>query len=123
MLQATHAWGKWETLGPIDKFARTWPHPLRHTGAGRYPRFQRTSVGQVDSGLRRNDGAAVSRTSEPGLSRNLEPLQGRAVDLDAEAGGVGDVDPSAAVLDRLLQHRHADRVLGAVEFEQRLDRI
>jgi len=55
------------------------------------------------------------------LSR--KPCEGGSVDLDPEAGALRDIDPAALLPDRLDQHGHPDRMLGAVEFQERLKRV
>src|SRR3954470_17930522 len=52
----------------------------------------------------------------------FEPLQGAAVDLDAQAGAVRNRDDAAHMLDRCAQDGLADRVLGAVELEDWVER-
>lgn len=67
-------------------------------------------------------GAPGSR--DPWLFRRAdrEPRQRGAVDLDAETGAIGHPHHAFLVLDRIFQDRLTDRMLGAVEFEHRLER-
>ena len=52
-----------------------------------------------------------------------KPRERGAVDLDAQARALRDLDPATVLLDRHGQDRHADRMLGAVEFEERFDGV
>ena len=55
--------------------------------------------------------------------RGLERGEGGAVDLDPQARAVRDRHPAVLLNDRLGDDRHPDRMLGLVEFQQRLRRV
>src|ERR1700730_14159595 len=74
-------------------------------------------------GCRQSGGNGRTITNGIGRGSHREFGERGPVDLDAEAGPVPALEPPGALHDRLLQHRHADRVLGLVEFEQRLERV
>src|SRR3984957_8388365 len=84
---------------------------------------RRASRGINGSHSGAGDMSGAGCRSATGASHNGELRQRRTIDLDAEPGPVRDLDPAGFLYDRLADHRHADRMLGLVEFEQRFDRV
>src|SRR5579885_2600866 len=105
---------RWQKRGkilllPLRKRARRISQRVSRTRSSRRARSWRTAGRAAARGA---GAPSIDTVGAEGIGRHLDP----------EARTVGDRHPAAALLDRLAQHGHPQRVLRAVEFEQRLDR-